>query len=259
MSCLKDQEQNCSSVTIGACLHYLVRQFDCLIDRRIQDLEHKKIGADLTNLLLQPKNPEPRDRPNIESFPYVIWVRMIKRPKILTDNEKTLFNLRGKFNLILEERILDGKPGRHRIMSIEVHAEEFDRQGNLTSTGKSDFWQEVDRAITKFDAGKISLLPRNVFNNPAKNKGIKKHSYPTDNSSSAHEFIHRITSIARSQNPNPENKRRKLMTPPPEHKSHRERRSHSKDETNSGHYHRHREDSSRRGSNRSNHHHHHRR
>ena len=66
-------------------------------------------------------------------------------------------------------------------MSIEAPEDEFDRQGNLTSIGKNNFWHEVDRALKKFDDGDIKLLPRK-FHNPRKvirNVSIRHHKCPT--------------------------------------------------------------------------------
>ena len=84
---------------------------------------------------------------------------MIKRPKHLTTT--TPFNLRGKFNSILEERLHDVKD-HHRIMSIEVRSDEFDQLGNLTTNWKWDFWSEVNRAIQNLDANDIMLRPRQL-------------------------------------------------------------------------------------------------
>ena len=45
-------------------------------------------------------------------------------------------------------------------MSIDICFDEFDSMGNLTKIGKANFWCEVDRAMEKFEAGDIKLLPR---------------------------------------------------------------------------------------------------
>ena len=131
---------NNTSFVMGAALHYLVRQFDQLIDRRIHDLQEKWKGALMD-----------------EAYPQVIWVRMLKRPHT---NTLYTYMLRNKFNTILEERILDGKPGRHRIISIDVELNEFDGFGNLTGPGEMRFWKEINRGLRKFDLGEITLLPR---------------------------------------------------------------------------------------------------
>ena len=55
---------SCSSMVIGACLHYLIMQIDLMIERRKQDLLVKKPGALMS-----------------DEFPKIVWVRMLKRPK----------------------------------------------------------------------------------------------------------------------------------------------------------------------------------
>ena len=61
---------------------------------------------------------------------------MIKRPK-LSDH---LFTMRGKFNAILEDRLLDGNADNHYIVSINIDMNEFDLVGNLTESGKKHLW-----------------------------------------------------------------------------------------------------------------------
>ena len=94
---------------------------------------------------------------------------MLKRPdslkhsNSLIDNpspSQAAFMLRGKFNSILEERLFDGKPDAHRIMSIEIGADSFDLVGNPTSIGFEAFLNEVLRRFKKFDANEIKLHPR---------------------------------------------------------------------------------------------------
>ena len=89
-----------SALVMGAVLHYLICQMDIVVDRRKTDLASKRVGT----------------LPNIGE-PKFIWIRMPKRPKTLT---KENFNLRGKFNSILEERLFDSAVSSHYIMSIEV-------------------------------------------------------------------------------------------------------------------------------------------
>ena len=131
-----------SAFQIGSILHYAIMQFDLFIERRRQDLLSKRPGALLPD----------------DSLPKIIWVRMLKRPLPL--NKKVHYNNRGKFNSILEERLLDGKEKSHCIMSIEVPLEEFDMRGGLTSSGKRTFWCEVNQALKKLDAAEITLKPR---------------------------------------------------------------------------------------------------
>ena len=91
---------------------------------------------------------------------------MLKCPAVdinSSEKYKDKFGLRGKFNSILEERLLDGKDDQHFIMSIEVDPSRFDHWGNLSTHGTNIFWNEVDRAMEKFDKDKIKLKPRNTF------------------------------------------------------------------------------------------------
>ena len=139
-----------SQYVMGKIIHYIVKQFDLFIKRRYQDLLDKHIGS----VLLK--------------YPKTIWIRMLKRPSV--DNLKLLnnaFNLRGKFNAVLEERLLDGDAENHHIMSIVVQDEYFYNTGELSDNGKAQFWNEVSKAISKFDIGKITLNLRNHQNNAA--------------------------------------------------------------------------------------------
>ena len=82
-----------AGLVMGPSLHYIVKQFDTLIARRRQDIASKKPGAVID-----------------DEFPYIVWVCMLKRPPgtISAVEANNVFALRGKFNYILEERLLDG-------------------------------------------------------------------------------------------------------------------------------------------------------
>ena len=84
---------------------------------------------------------------------------MLKRPAF-ANSESGVFALRGKFNSVLEEQLHYSKRGKHHIMSVDIKLDEFDRQGNSNSFGKSLFWKEVDRAMKRFDLGEKTLNPR---------------------------------------------------------------------------------------------------
>ena len=106
------------------------------------------------------KRPSPNS--NLESY----W-------DDITPNQAAL-SLCSKFNSILEERLFDGKSDIHRIMSIDVNLREFDLMGFLSSSGKEEFWKEVDTAIKKFDMGQISLRPHNPLQSNKKNQNVKE-------------------------------------------------------------------------------------
>ena len=134
-----------SSLTMGEGLSCIISTMSQLLQRRRQDLGDKRPGA------LAP-----------DDHPSIVWIRMLKRPFIEGSEASKTFSLRTKFNNALEEQIRINKDIRHRIMSIDVRLNEFDRQGNLTNIGKNNFWREVDRAMGKFDLGDIKLLPRGM-------------------------------------------------------------------------------------------------
>ena len=80
---------------------------------------------------------------------------MTKRPQNLVGG--CIFSFRGRFNSILEERLLNRNAENHFIMSIEVEPNDFDIGGNFTSPGAATFWREVSKAVQKLDAGEITL------------------------------------------------------------------------------------------------------
>ena len=178
------------TLVMGAALHYLIRQFDIQIQRRHLDLQDKKPGAIFSEkciedngdeignpVLPDTKSPEVKLVMNEQQTKFV-WVRMLKRPYIEGDKAKAVFGLRGKFNSQLEECLSEGEANTHRIMSIEVRPEEFDRQGNLTLAGKEIFWKEVNRAMRKLDNDVISLFPRKFHNQQNAVKTAEQRSLP---------------------------------------------------------------------------------
>ena len=108
------------SILIGAALHYAIKHIDQYIDRRRSLLRERKPGALLS-----------------EEFPKIIWVRMLQRYGN-TANEG-IFALRGHFNSILEDRLMEGNVENHYIMSLEAQPNDFDCTGFLTAVGKSSF------------------------------------------------------------------------------------------------------------------------
>ena len=145
----------CAEWVMGAILHYMIKQIDLYIECRKQDLMDKRIGA------------------LVEDHPKIVWIRMLKRPQHLT-SESAVYSLCGKFNSILEERLLDSKHDNHYIISILIPDDQFDPQGNLLSASKSTFWKEFNRDMKKFDNGEITLNPRQfqASSNAQRNEAI---------------------------------------------------------------------------------------
>ena len=142
-------QNNCSAMTIGASLHYLIKQMDIVTQRRKQDLNTKRPGA-----------------LKVASTKF-IWVRMLRRPPNDSPRKADIFALRGKFNTILEQRLLDGDAANHHIISIDVPAEDFDFSGLLTETGKRYFWKELDKGLQRFLNNDITLKLRVMLNGPS--------------------------------------------------------------------------------------------
>ena len=169
-----------TGIVMGSTIHYILRQYEMYIECRCQDLGDKKPSA-----------------LSLPEMPHFIWVRMLKRPSAETGHQ--VFSLRGKFNSVLEEQLLNGKDSRHRIMSINIRADEFNLQGNLTSSGKFDFWHEIDKAMKKYVAGAIKLLPHKFQHiNPAamnqtnsNNTTSQSRRGPDDNL----DILHRIAEV----------------------------------------------------------------
>ena len=64
-------------------------------------------------------------------------------------------------------------------MSIEVPLNEYDLTGQLLPAGKSRFWKEVDRGMKKFDAGGITLNPRQPQAIPSKQNSLMPSVKPS--------------------------------------------------------------------------------
>ena len=132
-----------SALVMGSSLHYIIKQLDMLVDRRHHDLTEKKPGALIS-----------------DDHPKIIWVRMLKRPKLQPPAPVSIFSLRGKFNSILEERLQDGHAENHYIISINVPEGDFDLSGELTPAGKKQFWTEITEGPRCFDRNEILLRRR---------------------------------------------------------------------------------------------------
>ena len=137
-----------STYILGKALHYLVKEIGIVIQRRKMELMEKKPGT------------------VVPDYPKVIWVRMLKRPKdIPVIGFTEALSMRGKFNSIREEMLTVINPGENHLISITVPENDFNMQGDLSNTGKTCFWSEMDRGLKKFDLGEISLKPCNFSEN----------------------------------------------------------------------------------------------
>ena len=211
-----------NGIVMGSAIHFLIRQFDLMVKRCQLELVHKKPGTVMDEL----KSPK------------FIWVRMLKRPDFGTKYSKAVFGLRGKFNSMLEDHLKDGKDDNHRIMSINIRPDQFDLLGNLTSAGKAEFWNEINRAMKKFHNGDITLNPRNfaLKSNKPQVVPVCQKTQPSNFVQKVHEdhwkhtkFPAACKRLNYSPNEGPSNRRlspaKKLPTPP-KNSVHRSREDH---------------------------------
>ena len=225
--------QSTSAMVMGAAIHYIIRQMDIITDRRKQDLGSKRLGS----------LPSP-------GYPKFIWICMLKHP---TSMRKGVFNLCGKFNSILEERLLDGNLAAHCIMSIEVPPEEFYFAGNLTSNGKATFWREVNQGLKKFHTGEITLHPRT---NQNANTSVNQSKAKKEPETKQHQPLSEVripTKRKRSRSKSRSRSRRKSQQRERSHHHHKKSRSRSRSHAYWENSHR-----THRGEDHRCHHHHHR-
>ena len=155
---------------------YLVRQIDVTLRRCRMNLLEKNPRA-VTNLTTK-----------------VIYVRMLRRiGNYKTARLRETFELRSKFNDALNDA---GAKVDHYILTINScnAYEHFDKKGELSPKGKSEFWSKIDDLIDRFYADKVKLLPN------------QKNSPQTANKSNM--------SKMRAHHAQHQDFRRKLPTPP---------------------------------------------
>ena len=134
--------------------------FDNGIKKSIFDHLHwlcQQIGR---NLLARRENL--RDQ-NPGAVPYfhtkVIWVKMLSRP--ISDDPKLsqVWRLRRKYNDVMDD-LLDIEEYMH---ILNIHDMEefkyFDNRGNLTSSGKHQFWLNFNDQLKSFEYNKCDLRP----------------------------------------------------------------------------------------------------
>ena len=118
----------------------------------LENFIRKTILARLDQLMLK--------RPGaVASHPTkLIWVKMIKRPKIPSDNPQfQVLSLRNKMNLVIEEIVRDKRDNNYvNIISLDPNRH-FDREGNINQYGMLQFWRELDYNIKMFEPGKATL------------------------------------------------------------------------------------------------------
>ena len=160
---LANMPQPNSSFFIGGTIHYIIKQIDLALERRRQDLSNKHPGS----------------LPGWKTK--IIWCRILKRPPCQLENPlERFFMLRGKFNSILEERLLDGDAQQHHIISTDVDPVGYDLTGKLNTSGAADFWFEIAQGLRRFDLNEIKLrLRQYAANKPIPDQQNRRRKLPT--------------------------------------------------------------------------------
>ena len=147
-------------------LGWLLTQMGRLYKTQCEDLKSKRVGA-VDSLVTK-----------------YIWIKMIPRP--LSSNPKLVPVLKmcRKFNEMLEE-VLENQDCQY-VMTLSSVIEDsfFDYHGNLTDSGKTQFWAEFNHQLKEFDFGKEKLKP-------GSGKDLmKNHQYHGDHYHKSHSREH---------------------------------------------------------------------
>ena len=136
------EESYLDSQTIQRVTSWLVHQINTIVHRKQVDIFTKRPGT-LSGYCTK-----------------IIFVKMIRRVGKFNDLSKfgRISGWRAKFNDALNDAA--AKIDQY-VLTINDYCtyEHFDRFGNLSIKGKSDFWMEIDDPIQCFDAGRVKLLP----------------------------------------------------------------------------------------------------
>ena len=121
------------SSSIQCNVYWLLHQMSKALLTRREDLKGKWMGA-VTGTLTR-----------------IIWVKMLTRPMISDSRLKKIFALKRKFNDILAEFIeLEASMHLIEIPNMEEH-KYFNKFGDLTNSGKRNFWRGFCKALKSLD------------------------------------------------------------------------------------------------------------
>ena len=123
---------------IGHCLHWLLLEFDRIIECRKDAIRRRRPSA------VSPFKPK------------VIWVKMLDRPLSQPDR---IFTVRSKFNSILEDVVKSKR--NHYVITFDRLANDdrnFLSNNMLSARGEKLFWLNLDRKIEALDYEKFALV-----------------------------------------------------------------------------------------------------
>ena len=127
---------------VNTAIQWLLDQISRAIEIHKENLYNRKPGALATG-----------------SEPRLIWVAMLKRPIIHDAKWAAIYSLTWKFNEILEQVIACDRRSHILKPNLPGDASLFDIWGNLTASGKIDYWCEIDKQVRDFNCSKTDLKP----------------------------------------------------------------------------------------------------
>ena len=110
-------------------IEYIMKEVNRLISRWKDDLKHKRVGA-------LSSSTEPR----------VIWTTVIKRPFNTHPSMHSTYKMVGKTNNVIKDTVrkFDKYSNIIYIKTVNEYLH-FDNMGKLTASGRSAFWNEVNK------------------------------------------------------------------------------------------------------------------
>ena len=129
------------------------------------------------------------------SAPVMIWLPMLERPGFSQTFRKNFLSLHWKFNNILNEVILQNSSGYG--MSIEIDKVDFTICGDLTSSGRYNFWKQFLDQFQQIDKIQASSKTNTVENDQNHRENSVHYNYQ-DHEPRTHQWQER----RRSSSPN---------------------------------------------------------
>ena len=88
--------------------------------------------------------------------PILIWVKMLTHPSFIARD--TPLGLNWKFNKILKDIVAEDKYSHIMEINTMTFSTAYNQRGDLTSSGKYEFWSAIIDKFRRFDRGDIELL-----------------------------------------------------------------------------------------------------
>ena len=175
-------------------LAWLIRQITRNLESRHDNLNTVRTGSLL---------PE---------YTKIFWVKMLAQPMSHNPDLIKILKLRCKLNETLEELLLKESNMHIITLSSVVEDNRFTLEGDLTKSGRIQFWAEVNYHLKRFDFKEDDLLP----------KKFRGSDQSTRNFGMAHCRCDRYHWHDRSSDgdrfsPSQQPQQRQMPTPPPRH------------------------------------------